>query len=752
MLSSRRVSWIGFTALYAAVTAAYAWPVVSSITTVLPNDIGDPGLNAWILWWNSQAMPFTQRWWDAPIFYPARGAFALSETLVGLTPLTSPLHWAGLDAVTVYNLAYLASFPAAALSAHALAFRLTGRHDAAVVAALAFGFNPYRGAQIPHLQMLWSMWMPLCLLALHRYLETRRRRDLVLAGSAFVFNGLTCGYYLVYFSILVAGWMLWFARSRREWIAIATTFAIAGLVLAPTLVGYARHQREFGVSRSTEEIEAFSADLSAFWAVSENVALPARWTVKPRAEGELYPGVVVVLLTIAGTLVAWQRARRAGRQWAPIVMGVLGVALAVAAVVAMRDGGWAVYLLGLPVSLTRPGKALFTAVCLLVLAVVFDRRTAEAWHRRSALFFYVVAAVVMALFALGPTGHAFGTKFLYDAPYSWLMMLPGGHALRVPARFGMLVVLCLSVTAAIGFSRVRRTRAPLPVVAVIAVAVLADGWMPHFVTAEVPPGTIDTPTQDRSLPLAELPMHSVFTETAAMLRATRHGHRLVNGFSGYAPPHYDLLRDRLNDLDPAAIAALQKHGPLLVFVDRVLDEDGTVLAFMRGIAGAVELWDRPTGTLFRLPGAAASAPAMELPIGYVDANTNYGNVKLMLDRNLDTAWQTAAPQHPGDQVIIVFHKPVDLSLLELDLGGARMDYPRALAVDVADAGRPPVRLWEGSATSGVLLGAMKDFRRAPVMLYLPDAAGGQRFTLTIQRGDPEFYWSIAELRAFGSYR
>ena len=115
----RAVPLWSFAALYGLITVIYAWPVVTAISSVLPSDLGDPALNSWILWWNSRAVPFTERWWNAPIFYPAEGAFALSETLLGLSVLTSPLQWLGASAVVAYNVAFLLSFPAAGLGMHA---------------------------------------------------------------------------------------------------------------------------------------------------------------------------------------------------------------------------------------------------------------------------------------------------------------------------------------------------------------------------------------------------------------------------------------------------------------------------------------------------------------------------------------------------------------------------------------------------------------------------------------------------------
>ena len=344
-MTSRRLdtgAWLAAGALYVGLALAYAWPLLPVLTSALPNDTGDPGLNAWILWWNSKAVPLTAAWWDAPIFFPAHGALALSETLLNLAPVSTPLQWAGLSAVTTYNVLFLLSFPAAALSAHALARRLTGRHDAALIAGLAFGFAPYRAAQMPHLQALWSCWMPLGLFALHGFLEGRRRRFLVLFGFCWLMNGLSTGYFLFFFSTLVGLWLLWFARSWRDWLAVGSAAVAATLPIVPLLLGYQRYQCAFGLSREMKEIEFFSADLSAIWATTAAV-WPHYWTIPPRPEGELYPGVTILLLTLIGAVVAWRRAgsERTSRVQSAIM--IAGVALAVIAGASSIRGGWVVY-------------------------------------------------------------------------------------------------------------------------------------------------------------------------------------------------------------------------------------------------------------------------------------------------------------------------------------------------------------------------------------------------------------------------
>ena len=88
---------------FAALTLVSGWPLLTRFSAALPSDLGDPALNTWILWWNAHAVPMTDAWWNAPMFAPAPNAFALSESLLALTPLTTPLIRAGASPVAAYN-------------------------------------------------------------------------------------------------------------------------------------------------------------------------------------------------------------------------------------------------------------------------------------------------------------------------------------------------------------------------------------------------------------------------------------------------------------------------------------------------------------------------------------------------------------------------------------------------------------------------------------------------------------------------
>ncbi len=662
-----RSSLLRAAALYSGLALIYCWPIFVSFTSRLPSDTGDPGLNTWILWWTSQAVPLTERWWNAPMFFPAPGAIAFSETLLSVAPLTVPLLWSGVSPVAVYNLIFLLSIPAAALSAHALAFRLTGRHDAALLAGLAFGFSPYRAAQIPHLQMLLACWMPLGLLALHAFIEDRRPRYLVFFAVCWLLNALTSGYLLLFFAVLVVLWIVWFVRSMRDFAAILAAIVAASLPLVPLIAGYRRFHAEIGATRGIAEIQLYSADMSAIWAASPFASFSRLWTLKPGPEGELYPGLVILGLTVAAAVMAWRALPLAGRppsltlrrtKWRarPILFAASALA-GILALVSFLTGGQQFQLAGLTISFTRPFKVLTTALWLLFFAIAIDRRLLDAWRRRSTLLFYTAAAFVMFVFALGPFGRAFGVTLIYALPYYWLMEVPGGDALRVPARFAMLFVLCLGQAAAIGFSRLTPGVVRRGLVAALAAAIVLEGWVLKMPTGVVP-AAVDLSSVDPRSIVIELPIVDQYTATAALLRQMHHRHPVANGYSGYGLPHQGIFEFGLRELDETVLAAFQQMGPVAVLVTRERGDDGPARKLLDEYPAARRTALLPVGALYQLPERPENKetvdrpPDRALPIASIALSGPNPNPSALQDGDFTTRWEAVADNERNDQVLV----------------------------------------------------------------------------------------------------
>jgi hypothetical protein len=542
---------LGTFAAFLALAVFWTWPLAAHFTSRIPHDPGDPILNTWLLWWNAQAVPFTARWWNPPIFHPMEGALALSEHLAGIGVITTPLQRLGATPLMAYNAALILSFALSGFFAFLLVRRLAGpaRDEpstliAACCAGLAYGFGPYRAGQLAHLQVLTSQWMPLALLGMHAYLDDGKRRWLALFACAWLLQALSNGHYLLFFPVLIALWLAWFVDWKRAYprgLAVAATWVVASLPLVPVLLKYAEVHRRLGLSRTPEEMTIFSATPASFFHAS---GLLAVWPSTPSDTTEvfLFPGVTPIALVIAGCAAGLLRWRR------PVL--------------------------------------------------------------RSPFVFYAAAAVIMWAFAFGPALQDSPAPWL--RPYTVLTWLPGFNSIRVPARFAMLGTLCLAIAAGLGAARVLPERRPLRIMmAVLIIAGLAaDGWMRSMPLA-VPPGRVILPDVPDALVL-ELPANEGATDTAAMYRSMQHGRPIVNGYSGHTPPHYAILAHALRRQDPSVLTELARGRPLLVSVNPSFDHGGHLHRLVEGVPGIQPHGSSSGGAIFVLPPQAAARVA---PVG-----------------------------------------------------------------------------------------------------------------------------------------
>jgi hypothetical protein len=777
--------------LLGALSLLSSLPLLGRFGTSLPSDLGDPILNSWIFWWNAHQVPLTAGWWNAPMFAPMPGTFALSETMLSLWPLTTPLQWLGANPIAAYNAVFLLSYPMAGIGAYWLALRLTRRWDASLVCALAYAFNPYRIAQLPHVQMEWSCWMPLALAALHEYIAPAsanaagaaapagKRRALFSFGVCWMLNGFTNGYVLVYFPILVGCWMLWFVRRWRDAFAIGAAAAIASLPIAPMLIGYATRQQLFGFSRSIGEIRIFSADVTAIFASAPR-ALSSYWTVRPGPEGELYPGLAIVGLIIVGLIISVRANRSAAARsaaaapvprrapWSPTAPHVRRVVIALAivsatlAVLVILTGGSELRLGPLSLSVHRPSRLLTFAFWFGVIALVTSASFRRAWSTRSAFAFYAVAAGVMYFFALGPEPHWGATQILYKPPYAWLMYLPGFDSVRVPARFGLLMMLCLSAAAALAYARIfttpSRARAAL-----ISLAVLAEGWIVMPVAALPPVVAVPPRILSANASILELPVSGTFEgDTIALYNSLHHGRPLINGFSGYLPTHYYALRLALDNLDATVFDAVRADAPVGIYIDAARDRPrpdddepnppGAQLALVAAIPG-VQLIDKTDrGSWFLLPQEALPPAPVTAGIGLapssVDVTSTPELAGALTDGLPSTRWFGAIHgESSTDTIALNFAQPIRPDVVEIDQGNWAASYSRDLEiVAVTDAGR--VTLYRGSLAAKAIRAALAS-KDVAIKIAVPNAPETKRIELICHPPFKKFTWSVGEIRIYG---
>jgi hypothetical protein len=503
------------------------------------------------------------------------------------------------------------------------------------------------------------------------------------------------------------------------------------------------------------------------------LAVWGRWLPEPSAEAQLFPGLTVVLLVIAGIILRPRTPRtepappRGARGWPEriaVATGWLAVLFSLLVLTALI-WPWRLRFAGISISVTRAtNPAIIAALLWIAFMVMQWRRGAREWRsvaafarraalRQSAFAFYVFATVAMWFLSFGPELRFLNQPVTLPAPYSVLLLLPGFDGIRVPARFAMLAALCIAAAASVGLARLL-ARLPKRAAAVVTVAaaigVLADGWISEMPLVRLPRPSV-VAASDTPGAVLEIPLGEQFPDIAAMYRGIAHRHPVVNGFSGYSPPHYEVLRAALAAGDPSVIPTLAALGVRHVVVNE--GPEDLVLAYPgatrgRNLAGVTQFELTPDKAPVPPP---ASHARSTVPVARVVAAIAQHEVPAMFDGNLATSWSSQQPQSGADTEVLTVDlgQVREVTGIELALGAYPIGYPRELRVERSVDGAEWAAAWQGTTGGRSIVAALEDPRRIPLRIEFAPAAA--RYVRLRQLGtDKTAPWTAAELAILGS--
>jgi hypothetical protein len=510
----------GILALFTGLTVLMLYPLSVSPATMVPEPT-DPLLNAWRMQWNAQAFlggPQTiANIFNTNIFYPFPLTLVYSEHFIMMSLQALPFLLLADSHLLGMNLSVLATFALSGYAMYLLLTGWTGRRDVGIIAGLLFAFSPLRFGQINHLELLITQWMPLTLLALHWTLTRPERRypllfiiffDLqALSGFHYALN-LTIACVTLSVAYLIFGQIRW---RPGLWWAAAISILITLLLNWPIWRMYLHFSDVMGAIRTPGEVRIYSAALTDYL-----TTIPHNF---------LY----------GFTFGRWQAADHQFQALMPF--GVIGILLALLAWRGLKQVG---------VPLKKQAAA--------------------------QLFFALLLAGTGLLLSFGLNETALGstlTPLLKKSPYFWLYdNVSLFRGIRVPGRFGVLVLLGLSALTgwgALTFSR--RTGHFRPALLGLSALILLESWSMPLVGPEFPAGNQIPPvyhwlsahTPDDAV-ILELP-HQGTSEFLYEYYSSHHWRKLVNGGTGYTPPIYKELRQWFKNFpDARSIDILQQLG------------------------------------------------------------------------------------------------------------------------------------------------------------------------------------------------
>jgi hypothetical protein len=290
---------------FLGLTAVMTWPWVLHVRDHC-SDAGDPYLNSWIMWWDfHQTFHDPLHLFHGNIFFPLKYSLAFSEHNYGIALLFFPLYALGIRPLTVQGLATLLGFAFSGYGAFRLGRTLTGSTGAAWVTGIAFAFVPYRFGQMPHVNYLFSGWIPLLLEALVLFLRERSRKRAAWLGVSFFMNGLSVIHWFVLTLIPLAatGLILAFRhgaeRDRAGLRRGALALGIAGIALLPFLLPYQRAAKLYGFTRTPDDAMVYSAHLKDWLSADSWNRTWRGLGAPPASERGLFPGLLLLLLPLA---------------------------------------------------------------------------------------------------------------------------------------------------------------------------------------------------------------------------------------------------------------------------------------------------------------------------------------------------------------------------------------------------------------------------------------------------------------------
>jgi len=460
-------------------------------------------------------------YWDAPIFHPYRGTFAMSDP----QPLTG-LAYAGLRAiaspVAAMNVLLVLVLIANGVGAGLLAIETGLSRVAQAVASVLAVWLPFCVEELGTLQMIVLFPVFGALTFLYRFHRRSSIGDAVGLAASMSACYWTSGYWGLWLALLVvSGGVVLFRKrhaNRQTAVAISTAAVLVALICGPVV--YFQQQSIGDLRWDGEYVDTLAAAPIDYVRTGDrNLASAAPWTV---AAGDwpirLYPGVAAAGLACVGVALGWRSQQR----------------------------GWILFLLmaiqaAFLLSLGRiEPLANFSPMSLLQQTVPgFDKLRSPY---RVGMF---VSLLMTPLAAIG------ADRACSIRPALW----------RGLALSAVVLAIC-------EFSPLSAPVATMDVGAIAQQMETSPAWCAAL--AEEPEG-----------PVIHLPMGrdeiSYLATVEAMLLQRHHGKPLVGGYSGFLPPSVRMLEKETSPFpDRRSAALLLTAGVRYLVVDKSRMEEAAL--------------------------------------------------------------------------------------------------------------------------------------------------------------------------------
>ncbi len=418
------------------------WPLSGHLAVSTTNE-GDALQQTWSIGWASHALTTDpSNLFNGNIFYPYPNTLAYSDHLLAQTFQGLPLYLLTGNLVLTYGILTLFSFILSGWGTYLLVKEMSGSRVAGLFAGVIFAFASYKIGRLSQLNLLSTQWIPFCFLFLRRMLlqdrpgrfreQARQYWGTALAFAFFfVLNALSSFYYFFYILPLLALYLVIFYLGAWRWpgpaflLRLIGAAIVASIWIVPTLLPYLALVTEQGAERSPREIIQFSANYRFYLGVTENNLFwggnLSRFSGLG-GERAFFPGALAYLLSaiaLLGPAALWL-----WRKFRPLNEPLTEPK-------SLNQG--------LAPSEEKSQPRPFAQQSMSPVGVSRERWT------------FLAIAIFSALMSFGWTLHLRG----WDVPGPYRLFydyFPGWAGLRAALRYGLFVLLALSVLAGLGLA------------------------------------------------------------------------------------------------------------------------------------------------------------------------------------------------------------------------------------------------------------------------------------------------------------
>jgi hypothetical protein len=248
IMSRLRRNWIGIAVILIA-TLIFFWPIITRIDSY--SEGGDAMFNAWTLARDQNCILGNgcPKYTDANIYFPHKDTMLYSETQLSAGLLTIPLRLINDNPIFSFNVWTVTSIFLCGFFMYLLAKYLSrGNEVVSVIAGLIFAFAPFRIAAMFHLQNLSIFYLPLALLLVFKYFDSKKKTHLVGLFITLVLLFYASWYNLVFsiaaLTVLLAGYWLFRLADYKKILVVGGIIMLAGLATAPLAMEFIRFSKE----------------------------------------------------------------------------------------------------------------------------------------------------------------------------------------------------------------------------------------------------------------------------------------------------------------------------------------------------------------------------------------------------------------------------------------------------------------------------------------------------------------------------